>query len=965
MKKLIALIITIVMCSSIIVACDNNDNNKTTENGSSVNNSVVSSITSVAPSSVDSAVSAVHSADKSESGTYSSNSSSGINGSGSYDASADSSINPTESAVQSASDSYQSASEGSQSGSSDPGQSSSGGAQGNDSEPAFKVETLEFDSGLTGEQAIKAFAIEKFDALFAATRSVVSDNANKLFGAAYATVELKLYLISGDDEAIKSDLSKIYNSAYKLYAAFYKGVDTVENIKARATTIVDSLYDIAATGVSEDKIASIKQNVDSIKNSIKGSKDVESVGAIETNEISKVLVEKIENYINNAISEKLSEVKSLAKERLDQAVGDALDLLQDDVLAARLNAFYEDESAKLMAIDSLDDIDSTINEVSSDLVAFIDSLKKEKIAAIKLEIKTELDSKINALTAKISDEELRGQINTYYANEIAVITNIATVEDARAAISVIKADTESFVKEVVASQLTKLKTNALSELDTAVSTAIGKLKTQSLKDSLNEFYGQEKKKLEAIDSLDTAPATLAEIKNDVINYAKKLVASQTAELRKACKGYLVALKSALEYSPYDFVPRTMRPDYAANYVNVNDVTYDFTSFVAVSSINYGGFGEQWHMVVDNIDQSALFYKYLNYGDAVVTTAVSALSAYLDDEYSETVEYTIDAEKYYASIGFADGVFSVELVYKAGLNIPVIGDVNPSIEMAYNVSDASKDIGISLGEGKSLRYEIGSGYYRFGLELAMSAYTRTSYISFERKDSTVEGHIYEYHTVKGKDAVKSCADFYITDQYVSVVGNKASGMIGFSGFINELYDVNYGKLIGYEVEETASYAGVSGTYNTLWFNLSDISGVTSVKALDHDQGDKKNPNDIYINGNDSAIFASTYNKKLGVKTSRKYDIELRKRYFYSTDAEGKLVEIEVEIPMMFIQEDNDKDSNFSDYPTDVSAANGITSEVTLNSTYLNKILADYDELIPVFKTNKDTIDSNYIKAYIEG
>ena len=69
-------------------------------------------------------------------------------------------------------------------------------------------------------------------------------------------------------------------------------------------------------------------------------------------------------------------------------------------------------------------------------------------------------------------------------------------------------------------------------------------------------------------------------------------------------------------------------------------------------------------------------------------------------------------------------------------------------------------------------------------------------------------------------------------------------------------------------------------------------------------------------------------------------------------------------MMFIQEDNDKDSNYSDYPSDMSHDNGITSTVTLNLAVLNKILADYDSLIDDFIDNKKEMSSAEIKAFVE-
>ena len=98
-----------------------------------------------------------------------------------------------------------------------------------------------------------------------------------------------------------------------------------------------------------------------------------------------------------------------------------------------------------------------------------------------------------------------------------------------------------------------------------------------------------------------------------------------------------------------------------------------------------------------------------------------------------------------------------------------------------------------------------------------------------------------------------------------------------------------------------------------------------------------------------------------KTSRRYDIELRARYYYSYDeSNGTYVAHEVMVPMMFIQEGD----NFNSFVSDVSDDNdGLDLFVSLNNSYLNKILADYDTLIDIFIQNKENMSSEAIKQYL--
>ena len=152
---------------------------------------------------------------------------------------------------------------------------------------------------------------------------------------------------------------------------------------------------------------------------------------------------------------------------------------------------------------------------------------------------------------------------------------------------------------------------------------------------------------------------------------------------------------------------------------------------------------------------------------------------------------------------------------------------------------------------------------------------------------------------------------------------------------------------------------------MWLNLNSISGITNVKAVENENNTgtytNKNPHDIYLNDSDS-IFEPTYNKKLGVSTSRKYDVELRKQYFYGYN-EDQFTTYETKIPMMFIQANNDKDTNFSDFPADILSKSGINASVNLATKYLNKIQLDYATLIDVFIEHKDIITGDTIDSYI--
>ena len=431
------------------------------------------------------------------------------------------------------------------------------------------------------------------------------------------------------------------------------------------------------------------------------------------------------------------------------------------------------------------------------------------------------------------------------------------------------------------------------------------------------------------------------------------------------KAYLQTLIDVVGHDPYSYIPETMQPSNSHNHVTADSVNYDFTNFTNVSSIKYGGFGEQWHMVIENITESERFYSILSLGEAAINASVALFNNYLDNNPSDTASHSLNETAYTAKLDFHNGVLSYTIQYKTNFNIPLFGEVLPQIDMTYNISTLEKSVRVQLSENNAMKYVVTDNAYVFAIEYGVTAVNRKAYFQVTRSDNDeIEGHIYEYVQFKDKDLVPACADFYINDTYTSVVGNKASGMPGFSGYINELYKTSEGKLLGYEVRETFTKWGITATYHTLWFNLNNISGINNVKAIKNDESTfglaANNNHDIYLN-NSATIFEPTYNTKI-IKTSRKYDVEMRKQFFYGYN-EGQFTEYEVQLPMMFIQADHDGYTNFSDFPSDIQSKSGITASVNLSSTYLNKIQSDYATLVDVFIAHKDSVTGEAIGNYI--
>lgn len=227
---------------------------------------------------------------------------------------------------------------------------------------------------------------------------------------------------------------------------------------------------------------------------------------------------------------------------------------------------------------------------------------------------------------------------------------------------------------------------------------------------------------------------------------------------------------------------------------------------------------------------------------------------------------------------------------------------------------------------------------------------------ENSDGSITAHIYEYITASALE-IASIADVYITEDYVTVVGNKASGMAVFEGTICELYSVATGKMIAYEVKESLS--GI--TYNTLWFDLEDIDGITSIKAIPNESAElNENKNIIYLNGATKEWSVKNYGFSGGVKVlSRRFDIELRTQIFYYYDTvTGETKKVERQVPMLFVQEEV-----YDDLVEDVKDENKITLSVKISEANLTKLTDEYAKKTDLLEENKDKYSVEQILNYI--
>lgn len=405
------------------------------------------------------------------------------------------------------------------------------------------------------------------------------------------------------------------------------------------------------------------------------------------------------------------------------------------------------------------------------------------------------------------------------------------------------------------------------------------------------------------------------------------------------KDYLKELTEGYKLNPYSYIPEKMQPSGALTAQNPNE---DYSNFISASAIP-NGFGEQWHMITDNLNESMRFFKALQAVEGVTTTSVAAFNNWFDQNPSDTAHHSFLNGDYHVTVDY-DGVL-MQFV----LDYAVAGQ-SIQIAMAMNMQSRDKTVRIQLGDANALTYTVGTNSYAFAIKYLG---VRTAYFKVQKNaDGTVTGQINEHLTVSGK-GTHSSADFIITADYVSAVGNKASGIPGFTGYINELYDTATGKLLGYEVRETLK----SITYNTLWFNLSDVEGFNSVKY--REKTDSENAA-FFLNGSTKEWKYKLVGGLNPKTASRRFDIEMRTQYFYVLAKDGSTYEeVAVKVPMLFVQAEQ-----LETLTTDVAEKNsGLTLRVDTSSESLKKIQADYAILIDAFIEHKNAVTEEEIRKMI--
>jgi hypothetical protein len=172
------------------------------------------------------------------------------------------------------------------------------------------------------------------------------------------------------------------------------------------------------------------------------------------------------------------------------------------------------------------------------------------------------------------------------------------------------------------------------------------------------------------------------------------------------------------------------------------------------------------------------------------------------------------------------------------------------------------------------------------------------LNITKNNNLINGFSYERYGLESL-ALRNHLVFSSNEQNFSIAGERGDFILGASPKVNvETYDKFTGAYLGSQVLENIPITGP--TYETRWYPMWSIDGWNSIRFEEDNNDDKEFPQ-VYLNGS-STVFDVHYNTIpfVGTKTSRKYDIELKKSYVFVNNSEGDIEKVLFYYPAFFIQ-----------------------------------------------------------------
>ncbi len=390
---------------------------------------------------------------------------------------------------------------------------------------------------------------------------------------------------------------------------------------------------------------------------------------------------------------------------------------------------------------------------------------------------------------------------------------------------------------------------------------------------------------------------------------------------------------------WDILPDSFSVD---NYAIQQSQIPSYTGFTNVSSIPTKYIGKQLNVVLGVLNKCDIALDYVNIVYGSLNVIGNAYQTFLNDSPDN-----------YEEFNGSTGVFTYKILLD-GNKYYLTASINSTVKVTLfsDADTATYGARVQLTETTVLKYTVSGTGIKIALNVLNASSTQVEFVRNPQNNNLVTGYIYEYLTVAGKEVIATSALLDVGETYTTVVGTKGDFIPTSDSRNCEVYRNSTGSLVGTEVRETLDKSGKS--YDTLWYSLKDITGITSIKKEDNANG--VNPDTIYINGKSDTIHSMFVNGILD--TSRRFDIEFKKvmAYVYNSEIE-EYEEIEFEVPMMFVQE-----KCLGTFEKDYKSKNDVTISLNVSDSDKNAVDVGYKIFVITYDTIKNLVSQQSIIDY---
>ncbi len=372
--------------------------------------------------------------------------------------------------------------------------------------------------------------------------------------------------------------------------------------------------------------------------------------------------------------------------------------------------------------------------------------------------------------------------------------------------------------------------------------------------------------------------------------------------------------------PWSFMPEALAPENMACASAPVGGIEGFANFVNISSINKKSIGKQLNVVYDIFDKTESALSKAN----VVFTAGDAIASVYQTFINDHPE---DYKSFTGSVTIAGSEFKLKITTEGNSASMLIGNSTVNIELS---TDGEKDYGrIQVTDGVALKYKAGENFLKLAVKYTVNGTGVLQQIEFARNNSSVSGYLYEYFGTADK-GIKTCALITSDNALTSIISNKRETEDLQIHAYEEVYNSQTGEMVGGEVTENVKNL----EYDTLWFNLYDVTGLNTIKVEDAVNG--TNSDTIYINGNSEAIHTKLIGGISLHSASRRFDIEMKDVWYIvakTESGETKYEKVKTQIPMLFVQKDyvNSFNADFEDKNSVAVTLTTDTEQITYNFT----------------------------------